>query len=86
VGHKFSFVSFSEIQEEIKRGFNSGNACYHSVQNMLSSRLLSKNIRITIYKSIILPVFLYGCENYGRAVAQRLDAGFPPRRPGFAYV
>jgi sorting nexin-29 len=30
------------IQEEIKRGLNSGNACYHSVQNLLSSRLLSK--------------------------------------------
>jgi hypothetical protein len=33
------------IQEEIKRRLNSGNACYHSVQNLLSSRLLSKNIR-----------------------------------------
>jgi hypothetical protein len=50
------------IQEEIKRGLNSGNACYHSMQNLLSSRLLSKNIKIRIYKTIILPVFLYGCE------------------------
>jgi hypothetical protein len=32
------------IQEEIKRRLNSGNACYRSVQNLLSSRLLSKNI------------------------------------------
>jgi hypothetical protein len=31
------------IQEEIKKRLNSGNACYHSVQNLLSSRLLSKN-------------------------------------------
>jgi hypothetical protein len=31
------------IQEEIKRRLNSGNASYHSVQNLLSSRL-SKNI------------------------------------------
>jgi hypothetical protein len=30
------------IQEEIKRRLNSGNACYHSVKNILSSRLLSK--------------------------------------------
>jgi hypothetical protein len=36
------------IQEEIKRILNSGNACYHSVQNLLSSRLLSKNIKIGI--------------------------------------
>jgi hypothetical protein len=34
------------IQEEIKRRLNAGNACYHSVQNLLSSRLLSKNITI----------------------------------------
>jgi hypothetical protein len=46
-------------QEEIKRRLNSGNACYHSVQNLLSSRLLSKNIKIRIYKTIILPVVLY---------------------------
>jgi hypothetical protein len=37
---------------------NSGNACYHSVQNFLSSRLLSKNVKVKIYKTIILPVLL----------------------------
>jgi hypothetical protein len=37
------------IQEEIKRKLNSGNACYYSVQNLLSSRLLSKNLKIKIY-------------------------------------
>jgi hypothetical protein len=52
------------IQEEIKRRLNSGNACYHSVQNLLSSRLLSKNINIRIYKTIILPVVLYGWETW----------------------
>jgi hypothetical protein len=36
------------IQEEIMRRLNSGNACYHSVQNLLSSRLLSKNLKIRI--------------------------------------
>jgi hypothetical protein len=41
---------------------NSGNGCYHSVQNLLSSRLLSKNVKIKIYKTIILPVLLYWCE------------------------
>jgi hypothetical protein len=50
------------IQEEVRVRLNSGNACYHSVQNILSSRLLSKNIKIRIYKSIILPAVLYGCE------------------------
>ena len=39
-----------------------GNACYYSVQNFLSSSLLSKNLKIKIYRTIILPVVLYGCE------------------------
>jgi hypothetical protein len=51
------------IQEKIKRRLNSGNACYHSVQNILSC-LLSKNIKIRIKKIIILPVVLYGCETW----------------------
>jgi hypothetical protein len=52
------------IQDEINRRLNSGNACYHSVQNLLSSRLLSKNITIGIYETINLPVVLYGCETW----------------------
>jgi hypothetical protein len=52
------------IQEEIKRRLNSGNACYHSVQNLLSSLLLSKNVKVRIYKTIILPVVLYGHETW----------------------
>jgi hypothetical protein len=43
---------------------NSGNACYHSVQSLLSSRLLSRNVKVKIYKTIILPVVLYGCETW----------------------
>jgi hypothetical protein len=46
------------IQEEIKKRLNFGNAWYHSVQNLLSSRLLSKNLKIRIYRTIILPVVL----------------------------
>jgi hypothetical protein len=44
------------IWEEIKRRLNSGNACYHSVQNFLPSRLLSKNVKIRKNRTIILPV------------------------------
>jgi hypothetical protein len=36
------------IQNEIKSGLNSGNACYHSAQNLLSSHVLSKNVKIRI--------------------------------------
>ena len=52
----------NSIAEEIKSRLRSGNACYYSVQNLLSSRLLSKNLKIKKYRSIILPVVLYGCE------------------------
>ena len=41
-----------------------GNACYHSVQNLLSFRLLSKNLKIKIYRTIILPVVLCGCDTW----------------------
>jgi hypothetical protein len=50
------------IQEEIKWRLNLGNACYHSVQNHLSSTLLYKNIKIRTFETIILPVVLYGCR------------------------
>jgi hypothetical protein len=52
------------IHEEIKSRINLGNACYHLVQNLLSSRLLSRNVKVKIYKTIILPVVLYGCETW----------------------
>ena len=47
----------NSIQEEIKSRLKSGNACYHSVQNLLSSRLLFKNMKIKMYRTIILPRF-----------------------------
>ena len=57
-----STTNQNSIQEEIKSRLKSGNACYHSVQNLLSSSSLSKNIKI--YRTIILPVVLYGCETW----------------------
>jgi hypothetical protein len=49
----------NSIQEEIKSRLKLGNACYHSVQKLLSSRLLSRNLKIKIYRTIIFPVVLY---------------------------
>ena len=40
------------------------NACYHSEQNLLPSSLLSKNLKIKVYGTIILPVVLYGCQTW----------------------
>jgi hypothetical protein len=50
--------------EEIKSRLKSGNACYHSVQSLLSSRLLSRDVKVNIYKTKIPPVVLYGCETW----------------------
>jgi hypothetical protein len=59
-----TLINQNDIHDEIKNRLNSGNACYHSVQNLLSSRLISKNLKIKIYKTVILPVVLYGCETW----------------------
>jgi hypothetical protein len=55
---------YNLIQQEIKRRLNSGNACYHLVQNLSSSHLLSKNVKNRIYRTIFFPVVLYGCETW----------------------
>jgi hypothetical protein len=52
------------IKEVIRRGLNWNNACCHSIENLLSSRLLSKDVKLRIYNTIILPVVLYGCETW----------------------
>ena len=52
----------NSIQEEIKSRLKLRKACYYLVQNLLSSRLLSRNLKIKIYRTIILPVVLYGFE------------------------
>jgi len=55
-----NFFSYAIVLCRLK----SGNACCHSMQNLLSSSLLSKNLNIKIYKTVILPVVLYGCETW----------------------
>jgi hypothetical protein len=61
---QFLIKSCKRYHDEMKSTLNSGNACYHSVQNLLSSRFISKNLKIEIYKTVILPVVLYGCETW----------------------
>ena len=61
----------NSIAEEIKSRLGSGNVCYHWVKNLLSSRFLSKNLKIKIYKIIILPIVLYGCETWSLALREK---------------
>jgi UDP-galactopyranose mutase len=57
-----TLINQNSIQEEIKSRLKLGNACYYLVQNLLSSSLLSKYLKIQICRTIILPIVLYGCE------------------------
>ncbi|KAJ4444359.1 hypothetical protein ANN_06151 [Periplaneta americana] len=54
----------SDIWEEIKHRINMINTCYYSVEKLLSSSLLLKNLKVRIYKTVILPVVLYDCETW----------------------
>jgi len=59
-----TLMNQNSIQEEIKSRLKAGNASYHSVQDLLSSSLISKNKKIKIYRTIILPVVLYEHETW----------------------
>jgi hypothetical protein len=66
-----TIVNNNFIQEKIKMRLNLGNACCHSVQNLLSSHLFSENIKIRIYETIILPVVLYECVTWSLTLRQK---------------
>jgi hypothetical protein len=50
---------------------NLGIACYNSVQNLLSSPLLSKNVKIRTHKTVILPAVQYGCKTWFLKLRER---------------
>jgi hypothetical protein len=58
--------------QTIKNRLNFENACCHSVWNLLSSHLLSKNIKIIIYKTVITLLVLYGCETWSLTLREEL--------------
>jgi len=66
-----TLINQISVQEEIKSNLRLGNACYHSVQNLLYSGLLSKNLMIKIYRTIILTVVLYGCETWSLTLREQ---------------
>ncbi|KAJ4442515.1 hypothetical protein ANN_04102 [Periplaneta americana] len=57
-------TNINDTRDEIKHRINMGNSCYYSVEKLLSSSLLSKTLKVRIYKTVILPVVLYGCETW----------------------
>ena len=58
------------MQIAVRECLQSENACYYLVQNLLSPSLLSKTIKVKIYRTIILPFVLYGCETWSPTVSK----------------
>jgi hypothetical protein len=71
----------NSIHEETEGRLTSGNACYRSAQNLLSSSLLSKNLKIKVYRTIILPVVLYGCETWSLTLREERRLRMFENRP-----
>jgi hypothetical protein len=65
-----TLTNWNDIHDEIKSRLKSGNACYYSVQNLFSSCLISKNLKVKICKTVILPVVLYGCETWSLTLGE----------------
>ena len=61
---EITLTNQNRIHKEIKSRMNSRNAGYHTAQNLFSSRSLSKNTRLKIYRTINLSVVLYWCESW----------------------
>jgi len=51
--------------EDIKSRLKLGSACYHTEQYLFVSQAAIQNLKNMIYKTVILPAILYGCERKG---------------------
>jgi len=72
--NKFKYLgayvtSKNEVAEEINSRLVSGNASFYSVQKLLTSRLISRILKLKIYRTVILSVILYGCESWSTTLA-----------------
>lgn len=47
---------------KIKSGLQSGNKCYYGLSNLLNARMISKNLKIKLYRTLIHPVVMYSCD------------------------
>ena len=65
----------NSIQKTIKCTLKAGNLCYYAVQTLLTSRILSKNLKIKIYKRTILSVVIYGSETWSLTLRKKRRLG-----------
>jgi len=71
-----NLTNHNAMQEEIKSRLQVGNAGYHSVQYLLSTSLLSKNLSIKIYIIIILNIVFYGCKTWSLTMREERRRGY----------
>jgi len=66
-----NLTNHNSFQEEINSRLKSGNACCHAVQNLLSSSFAIQKFKdYKVYRTIILPVVLYGCETWSLTLSE----------------
>jgi hypothetical protein len=66
-----NITNSNSIDEEIMSRLNMGNVCYHLKQNLLSFSLLSKSMKIKTYRTVTLPVLLYGLKAWSLTMGQK---------------
>jgi hypothetical protein len=64
----------NSVYEEIESRLNLGNDCCRAFQNLLSSQLLPKSVKIKIYSANILPIILCGCETWALTLRKQIES------------
>lgn len=70
-----SITNTNNVSSEIKRRITLANRCYYGLNRQLSSRALSRRTKLSLYKTLILPVLLYGAEAWTMTAADEQSLG-----------
>ena len=70
-----SITNNNNVSDEIKRRLTLANRCYFGLNRQLSSRALSRRTKLTLYKTLIIPVLLYGAEAWTLSAADEKSLG-----------
>ena len=63
--------SNNDVSMEIKRRITIANRCYYGLSKQFRCRALSPSTKLTLYKTLVIPVLLYGAEAW---VVSQADA------------
>ena len=54
----------SSIEEEIKERITAGNKAYHVHKKLFTSKLISRNVKLHLYNTLIRPLVTYASETW----------------------